>query len=58
VKRFKARIAAETKVSFETGIPVENGGQGRRALSEPMRVDSPAANITPHQLGARLMSGT
>src|SRR5581483_6174440 len=28
--------------------------QGRSALSEPMRVDSPAARITPQKLGARI----
>src|SRR6185437_4627562 len=31
------------------------GGQGSRALSRPMRVDSPAARITPQKLGARVM---
>src|SRR6266849_10882518 len=55
VKGLRARMVAETNVSPENGMPDATGGHGSRALSEPMRVDSPAASITPHQLGARLM---
>jgi len=55
VAELKQRIAADKKVSPENGTRFATGGQGNSALSDPMREDSPAANITPHQLGARLM---
>jgi hypothetical protein len=35
----------------------EAGGQGSKALSRPIREDSPAARITPAKLGARDMLG-
>ena len=37
--------------------PAICGGQGSKALSVPMREDSPAARITPAKLGARDMCG-
>src|SRR5579885_371385 len=45
-------IAADRNVSWEMLSP---GGHGRRALSLPMRDDSPAARMTPAKLGARSM---
>jgi hypothetical protein len=51
----RERMAADKNVSPENGMPLATGGQGSSALSDPMREDSPAASITPHQLGARLM---
>src|ERR1700722_1862845 len=52
------RMVAERNVSFVGGCPATAGGQGSRALSAPMREDSPAARITPAKLGARDMSRT
>ena len=51
----RERIATDKKVSPENGTRFATGGHGNSALSDPMREDSPAANMTPHQLGARLM---
>jgi hypothetical protein len=48
----KRRIAAERKVSAGAEF-AEDGGHGRRALSRPMREDSPAARITPQRLVER-----
>src|ERR1700678_4332247 len=52
------RMVAERNVFFVGGCPSTAGGQGRRALSAPMREDSPAARITPAKLDARDMSRT
>src|SRR5579863_1821006 len=52
------RMAAERKVPLDGGWPGVVGGQGSRALSAPMRDDSPAARITPAKLGARDMPRT
>src|ERR1019366_2986341 len=42
-------MVAPRKVSA-TGVPSATGGQGRSALSRPMRVEKPAARITPQIL--------
>src|SRR3954466_7610016 len=55
VERDNERIAAERKVSF---VPSEEGGHGSSALSLPMRVDSPAAKMTPAKLAERDMLRT
>src|SRR5579864_6020851 len=52
----KERIADDRKVPLEADCS-EAGGQGSKALSRPMREDSPAARITPAKLGARDMLG-
>src|SRR5580693_5406473 len=52
------RMVAERNVFFVAAWPARAGGQGSRALSAPMREDSPAARITPAKLGARDMSRT
>jgi hypothetical protein len=48
-------IAADKKVSLDGNCPGSDGGQGSKALSVPMREDSPAANINPAKLGERAM---
>src|SRR5260221_2475720 len=58
VASVRERIAAERNVSFEGGSPASFGGQGSRALSVPMREESPAARITPAKLGNRAMLRT
>lgn len=51
-----AIIAAERNVSTaEAAVPGIAGGHGSNALSAPMRVDSPAARITPHRLDVLLI---
>src|SRR6478752_3329498 len=50
------RIAEERNVPLEADCS-EAGGQGSKALSRPIREDSPAARITPAKLGARDMLG-
>jgi hypothetical protein len=47
-------MAAERKLWPEAAGA--SGGQGSSALSRPMREDSPAARITAHKLGDRLMT--
>src|ERR1700677_2499325 len=49
------RIAAERNVSLDGACPVASGGHGSKALSRPMREDSPAARITPAKLAAKVM---
>src|SRR6202167_3220479 len=49
------RIAAERNVSLHGPCPVASGGHGSKALSRPMREDSPAARITPAKLAAKVM---
>src|SRR6202021_3258251 len=58
VESERERMVAERNVFFVGGWPATAGGQGSRALSAPMREDSPAARITPAMLGARDMSRT
>jgi len=48
-------MAEDRNVVPEGSSPGEVGGQGRRALSVPMRVEAPAARITPHTLDALTM---
>src|ERR1700736_1397193 len=55
VESEKEWMAAERNVRPEDGCPAADGGQASRALSVPMRKDSPAARITPAKLGARDM---
>jgi hypothetical protein len=54
-KALRDSIADERKVCPDVA-PLA-GGQGSRALSVPMRDDSPAARITPQKLGAPVMNG-
>ncbi len=49
------RIATERNVSFVGAAPVPEGGHGSKALSRPMREESPAARISPAKLAARVM---
>jgi hypothetical protein len=49
------RIAAERNVLLEGACPAVGGGHGSKALSLPIREDSPAARITPPKLAARVM---
>ena len=53
----KSRMAAERNVSVVVVVaePAADGGHGSNALSRPMRVDSPAARITPQKAGVRPM---
>src|SRR5579872_653129 len=53
----RLRIAAERKVSLDGDRPSEFGGQGSRALSRPIRDDSPAARMRPTKLSARGIFG-
>src|SRR3984885_13685959 len=46
-------MAQDRNVSLGGGHPLSAGGQDSRALSVPIREDSPAARITPAKLGAR-----
>src|SRR5579864_7408849 len=50
----KDSMAAERNVPA-VPAPSALGGQGKSALSVPIRRESPAARITPHRLKARLM---
>ena len=49
------RIDAERNVSLEGACPAAGGGHGSKALSLPMREESPAARITPAKLEAWAM---
>src|ERR1700686_2721799 len=55
VARKNVRIAAERNVSLEGICAAEAGGHGNKALSLPMREESPAARIKPAKLEARVM---
>src|ERR1700686_2224895 len=55
VARKTVPIAAERNVSLEGICAAEAGGHGNKALSLPMREESPAARIKPAKLGARVM---
>jgi hypothetical protein len=55
VERASDRIVAERKLSVEGVWPSAGGGQGSKALSVPMREDSPAARMTPAKLTDRDM---
>src|SRR5215475_6710128 len=57
VVRVSNCIAAERKVS-PAGFSSVPGGQESKALSRPIREDSPAAKITPAKLGDRAMQRT
>jgi hypothetical protein len=48
-------MAAARNVSVGWGWPGNDGGHGNRALSVPIREDSPAARMTPAKLGDRDM---
>ena len=51
-------MVAERNVSVVVIVvaePTADGGHGSNALSRPMRVDSPAARITPQKAGVRPM---
>jgi hypothetical protein len=55
VDRISDLIAADRKVSLEGICALEVGGHGSKALSRPMREDSPAARISPAKLDACAM---
>jgi hypothetical protein len=48
-------MAADRKVSLEVDCPAADGGHGSKALSLPIREESPAARIKPAKLEARVM---
>ena len=48
-------MAEDRNVVPDAGSPGESGGQGSSALSVPIRVEAPAARITPHKLDALAM---
>ena len=51
----RERIAAERNVSPDRALLSVAGGHGSRALSLPMREESPAARIIPAKLAAMVM---